>query len=100
MVFCCLSHSLDLIFVEPLPELLLFSDDMSGDHMVQLSPFAQSCVVKSGNDIDHLSVDVEMVGKIQAFGNDLLYVVALMSRVEMVVAGDDLRFYVLFQVHD
>ena len=64
--------------------------------MMGVAAFAKSRVVVGGNGVYHILVHLIVLGQGQAAFDDLLGVVALMGRVEMVVAGQDLLFDVGF----
>ena len=86
MVFDSLCHDLNLVFVKPSVQILVFSDDAPRDMMVGVAAFTKPGIVVSGNGIDHILIYIIILSQGHASLNDLFGVVTLMCRVEMVVA--------------
>ena len=89
MVFGSLCHGFDLVFIEPIAQMLVFSDDATRNEVMCVAPFAESRVVVSGCGINHVFVHLVVFGQGQAAFDDLLGMIALMCSVEMVVAGQN-----------
>ena len=86
MVFDSLYHDLNLVFVKPFVQILIFSDDAPRDEVVGVAAFTKPGIVVCGNGIDHILIYIIMPGQGHAPLNDLFSMVTLMCRVEMVVA--------------
>ncbi len=58
--------------------------------MMGVTSLAKPCIVVCGDGVDHVLIHIVMFGQGQTPFDDLIGMVPLMGRVEMVVAGENL----------
>ena len=95
MVFSGLRHGFDLFFIEPFPQILVLADDASRNEMVRVAAFAKPRVVVGSDGVDHVYLDLIMLGQGQTSRNDLFGVVTLVSSIKKIVAGQNAPLDVL-----
>ena len=94
MVFGSLRHGFNLFGRKPLEEVVVLSDDSTGDEVVQCVPFTNSEVVKSCDSEHHVFIELRVVFcQFEALCHDTQDVVGLVGAVELFVAGK-------YELHD
>lgn len=94
MVFSGISHSLNLLFSKPFPQILIRFYDLRRHLMMTLATIAKTCIVVRRDDINHISVNVEMPGNFKTLLDYHSDMVTTVSRVERIVTRDDFLFYI------
>ena len=94
MVFSRISHSLNLLFSKPFPQILIRSYDLCRHLMMQLATITKTCVVVRRDDINHIRVNVEMPCNFKALFDYHSDMVTTVSRVERIVTRYDFLFYI------
>lgn len=87
-----LSHDLELCWLEPLEQTVVGQKYAGGIEVMALAAVDESEVVVGGDGVDHVDVDVVVACEVEAVGDDGKGVVAAVCGVEVVVAGEDVRF--------
>ena len=87
-----LSHDLELCGLEPLEQTVVGQKYAGGIEVMALAAVDESEIVVGGDGVDHVDVDVVVACEVEAVGYDGEGVVAAVCGVEVVVAGEDVRF--------